>query len=207
MEGWLFNCLCRSNILSSLEETKCQNNAHVWPSSSKSSKNTNLRPGHMVLLETDQTVDMDHMKHIQQTFKGFLSINPTGCTEGAHLSSKPGLSLQFCSCCVQQWSVSLLLLLVLTLGIAQQLLRFSVSTQKVREVDFVKRAREKLSRPRQLLHVNQCLQKSWLWTSHGHVRCRRHTVTPLPLPKKSILNANRIFFCSINGEVAPLMCT
>lgn len=152
---------------------------------------------------------MNHEKHIQQMVRGFQSINPTGCAEGAFLNSKPGLSLRFYPCCVQNWSLSLLLLLVFTLGIAQLLMRFSVSTQKVREVVFVKKAWEQSSNSRKLFNVNQCLQKCWLCTSHGHVRCTRHAKTPplpAPLLKKSILNVNRVLFYSINGKVALLMC-
>lgn len=83
---------------------------------------------------------MNHEKGIQQRVRGFSSINLTGCAEGAFLSSEPGLSLQFYPRCVQNGPSSLLLLLVFTLGILQLLMRFSVSTQKVREVAFVTKA-------------------------------------------------------------------
>lgn len=83
----------------------------------------------------------------------------TGCAEGTFLSSGTGLSLQLCPCCMQKRRVSLPLPLVLTLGVTQLLRRFSVSTQKVREVLFVKRAQEQSSHPRQLFHANQLAEE------------------------------------------------
>lgn len=105
--------------------------------------------------------------------------------------------------------MSLLLSLVPTLGISQLLLRFSVSVQKVSELVLVRA-------PRTQLHCNcnaiiPCKSKLAEKLTGIHpmvmldaVNIQRQGATP---PPQSILNANSVFFCSINAGFAPLMCT
>lgn len=100
--------------------------------------------------------------------------------------------------------MSLLLSLVPTLGISQLLMRFSVSVQKVSELVLVRAPRTELQ-CNYSMEIDACRKVDWD-PSHGHVRCSKHS-TARPPPPKSILNANNVFFCSINASFAPLMCT
>lgn len=146
-------------------------------------------------------------------FKGFPCI--LALQKKPFNLSKPDLSLQLCPYHIQTLSMSLLLSLVPTLGTSLLLMRFSVNAQKVRELVSVK------SPPRTELPSNAIIpwksmlaEKLTVYFLGMHpmvmldaVNMQRHNPPPTTTLLKSILNANSVFFCSINGKVGPLMCT
>lgn len=82
----------------------------------------------------------------------------TGCTEGACLSSKTGLSLQLCPCCVQKWCHCCCCWCSLW-GSLSCLWDSASAHRRSGRWSLSKEPQEQCSHPRQLFHVNQLAEE------------------------------------------------